>query len=524
MRYLQVKYIKNIIFAICFIASAGFIGFHKTINLAPQSLHYWRQADCTSQTLNYFKDGMDFFSPRIHNYGWTDDSHTAGEFPILYYFTAFLYHFLGQHEWILRGLNLLIYFFGLWALYRLAWHFTGQLLISICFSLLFLASPLLAFYGCNYLPNVPALSMVFLSWLFFYYYVDSKQIKWFYACNTALLFAGLIKPTMLVTWVAIGAVWLFEILRGGIAKKKSTVFNQIWAVIPAFLLVLIPFLTWRLWAENYNKIHDTGYYFLNTIMPIWDMKPNDVSYTFSHIQNDLFKTWFTLPTLCLTVAVILANLILIKKQNQLFFAIFCLILIGTTMYFFAFFRQFMVHDYYSSDLFTIPAISLLLFFYCLKSHFKSVLNNRLLQFAFIILTIMNLFNAQHEFEARYDKAGLNDFHLARYNIHEIRQFINKNTPISAQDTIISLPDISPNTSLYYYDRRGYTYWNFGPTIIWSKDWMKLMIKNHHCKYLIINDISSNQLDSIRPFLKQPLAELDSTILVYDLAKVVSDVQ
>ena len=529
MRYLNIKYLKTVIFTVCFVASAGFIGFHKIINVAPQSLHYWRQADCTSQTLNFFKDGMDFFSPRIHNYGWTDDSHTAGEFPILYYFTAFLYHFLGQHEWILRGVNLLIYFIGLWALYRLAWHFTGQLVVSICFSLLFLASPLLAFYGSNYLPNVPALSMVFLSWLYFYYYVDSKQIKWFYACNAALLFAGLIKPTLLVTWVAIGTIWLFEILRGVITKKKSTIFNQIWAVVPAFLLVLIPFLAWRLWAENYNKIHATGYYFLNTIMPIWNMKPHDVTYISKQLQDYSLETWFAFPTLITIIGITVLNFAFIKKQNTVYFALFSLISIGKLIYFFCFYRQFMVHDYYATDLFEFAAICILLFLHFIKNNAPAVIKSPITALVFVGFLVYNLQHTKQDFTARYDVKSLkysryNYFPLSRFDIKDIRNFINFKTPITEQDTIISLPDITPNATLYYYDRRGFSYWNFGPTIIWSKDWMKLMIKNHHCKYLIINDINSNQLDSIRPFLKQPLAELDGTILVYDLVKVVNNTQ
>ena len=529
MRYLNIKNLPNLLFIVCFVVSAGVIGFQNVINLAPQSIHYWRQADCTSQTLNFYKDGMDFFSPRIHNMGWTIDGHAAGEFPILYYITAFLYQILGQHEWILRGLNLLFYFVGLWALFRLAWHLTSQLVVSLCYALLFLASPILAFYGVNYLPNVPALSLVFLSWLCFYYFIDNQRIRWFYACNGALLFAALLKPTTLVIWVAIGAVWLFEILRGVITKKKSIVFSKPLAVIPAFLMVLIPFVMWRVWADNYNKIHDTGYYFLRTIMPIWDMKPDDRHHTFKHLQNFALQTWFAEPTLWVIVGIILFNFIMVKKQNRLLFALFSLVFVGIVTYFFSFFIQFTVHDYYATDLFALAAISLLLFLYFLKTNYPTVLEKPLVQALFIAFFIYNLAYTRQDFRARYDlnseKYGQhNNFPLAHFDIQRIRQFINTQTPISEKDTIISLPDISPNATLYYYDRRGYTFWNFGPTTVWSQDWMRLMIQNHHCKYLIVNDLHSNQLDSIRPFLTHPLAQLDSTIFVYDMKELVHQAQ
>jgi Dolichyl-phosphate-mannose-protein mannosyltransferase len=529
MHYPPIKSYPNLFFFVCCVLSAGFIGFHHVINLAPQSIHYWRQADCTSQTLNFFKDGMDFFSPRIHNCGWTLDAHTAGEFPILYYFTASLYHIFGQQEWILRGVDLLIYFVGLWALFRLALHLIENILISICFSLLFLASPMLAFYGVNYLPNVPALSLVFLSWLFFYNYVKTQRLIWFYACNGALLFAGLIKPTTLITWVAIGAIWLFEVLRMIIFKKKSVVFPNFLTVIPAFLMVFIPFVSWRMWADNYNKIHDTGYYFLKTVMPIWDMTLAERENTLRHIEKYALNTWFALPSLWVIVGITVLNIIFVRKQNPLLFALFSLILVGTVFYFLAFFRQFMVHDYYATDLFGFGAISILLFLFFLKTHLPTLIEKPVFQVLFTAFLIFNLNYTRQDFAARYDMTNpkystSNDFPLAHFDIKKVRHFINQSTPITEKDTIVSLPDITPNATLYYYDRRGYSYWNFGPTTIWSKDWMRLMVQNHKCKYLIINDLKSPVMDSIRPFLKQPIAQLDSTIWVYDLKKVVNPMQ
>lgn len=539
MHYSRIKATPNFFFIVCLMLGAGFIGFHHIISLAPQSIHYWRQADCTSQTLNFFKDGMDFFSPRIHNCGWTLDAHTAGEFPILYYMSALLYHIFGEQEWILRGINLLIYFGGLWALFRLALYLTHSSTVSTCFSLLFLASPMLAFYGINYLPNVPALSLVFISWLCFYHYVTTQRLVWFYAFSIALLFAGLIKPTTLVTWVAVGAIWLFEVIsvwlfpkifhsftKKECTNKQSRIFYNLWTVIPAFLMVLICFVSWRLWADNYNKIHDTEYYFLKTVMPIWDMTLAERENTWRHIEKYALNTWFAVPTLWMMAGITILNVLFVKKQNPLFFALFCLILIGTGFYFLAFFRQFMVHDYYATDLFGLGAASLLLSLFLLKKETPSVIRNPVFQAVFIVFLIFNLNYTRQDFEARYDKSNpqyktSNDFPLAQFDIKKVRHFINYNTPITEKDTIISLPDITPNATLYYYDRRGYSYWNFGPTTIWSRDWMRLMIQNHKCRYLVVNDVNSPVLDSLRPHLGHPLAQLDSTIQVYDLKKIVN---
>lgn len=107
--------LHQLLFLTLLISVSLYYGYHKTLSFRPQSVHAWRQADCASITLNYYKNGMNFFKPQVHNL--TSDGGTTGytatsEIPVLYYFSAFLYKIFGPHEMIIRLINMLIFFWA----------------------------------------------------------------------------------------------------------------------------------------------------------------------------------------------------------------------------------------------------------------------------------------------------------------------------------------------------------------------------------------------------------------------------
>ena len=106
----------TILFILVILILSGYYQYHKTLFYPPQSVHAWRQADCASLTLNYYKYGMKFFNPRIHLL--MADNGTSGycspsEIPIFYYTVAVLYKLFGVNESIIKLINLLIFLTGL---------------------------------------------------------------------------------------------------------------------------------------------------------------------------------------------------------------------------------------------------------------------------------------------------------------------------------------------------------------------------------------------------------------------------
>ena len=88
------------------------------LSYPPYSIHAWRQADCLSFTLNFYKENLKFWEPAINGLGVDGQGRTVSEFPIIYYTVAQLWKIFGQHESIFRLINIAIVFFGLFNLHR----------------------------------------------------------------------------------------------------------------------------------------------------------------------------------------------------------------------------------------------------------------------------------------------------------------------------------------------------------------------------------------------------------------------
>jgi 4-amino-4-deoxy-L-arabinose transferase-like glycosyltransferase len=177
----------------------------KILQFPPHSAHSWRQADCASLALNTWQDGF-AFAPRVHNV-IEGDGRTCAEFPFFYYATALFYPVFGDADWIMRSLMLGFWLIGLWSLSRLIWHLSESRWLALGLVWWLFCSPILLFYGINYLPNVPTLGLVFTAWLCFFYFYRSNEKKWLWAFQLIFLLAAVIKPTILVSWAAIFIVF-----------------------------------------------------------------------------------------------------------------------------------------------------------------------------------------------------------------------------------------------------------------------------------------------------------------------------
>ncbi len=71
------------------------------------------------------------------------DGKAANEFPIVYYFVSLIYSIFGEHEFILRMVNLLISFVGFIALFKLVY-----LIIRDSFYAYFFYVFVIKFNGC----------------------------------------------------------------------------------------------------------------------------------------------------------------------------------------------------------------------------------------------------------------------------------------------------------------------------------------------------------------------------------------
>jgi len=170
---------------ILFILLLLIIGYHyhyqEIVVKPPISIHMWRQADCASIAYNYYQNGMNFFHPEMHNL-MSDDLTSGcniGECPLINYFVAILYKVFGFSDIWYRLVVLIIYFSGLFALYKLFELFIKSKFWSISLSILFFASPNLVYYGNNFISDSPAFSFTLIGWYFFFRFYYQSRKKYF---------------------------------------------------------------------------------------------------------------------------------------------------------------------------------------------------------------------------------------------------------------------------------------------------------------------------------------------------------
>ena len=233
----------QLLFILILFLVALFFGYQQIIFNRPQSIHKWRQADAASLALNYYQNGMHFFAPEVNNL--TSDGGTSGkcmtsEVPILYYSTAILYKVFGYHDFLFRLLNTLLFFFGLFYLFKTIFLLSKDTFWSIALTLLIFSSPVLVYYGNNYLSNSTAFAFTLVGWYFFIRFLMEKQRRLFYISLVIFFCAAMFKVTALFSLFAIAGVYLLEIIKvksipeiaGQFVKRKHFIF-------PVLLVVML---------------------------------------------------------------------------------------------------------------------------------------------------------------------------------------------------------------------------------------------------------------------------------------------
>ena len=123
-----------LLFLFICLVSAILFSYPYLINLPPQTLHLWRQSDCLAFALNYY-DGQEFFQPRVYNF-LNDSGLCAGECPLIYYTVGKIWQLTGVQYWIFKCIQLLIFYTGAWALFKLSVGITqsrvGSFFIITC--------------------------------------------------------------------------------------------------------------------------------------------------------------------------------------------------------------------------------------------------------------------------------------------------------------------------------------------------------------------------------------------------------
>jgi hypothetical protein len=485
--------------------------YQQVLFYYPQSADIWRQADCASFAYNYYQHGMHFFEPEVHNM-LSGTGKAVGECPLIYYCVAILYKLFGPHIFIFRLFNLIIFYLGLTALFRLTYRLTNDIFIAIITPLLLFSSPLILFYANNFLSDVPSLSFVFMALNRLLHYKESGRLKDFWISLLFFTLAALLKANAVIALVAIGSLFFIE-WSGWNVRERSLLFKHNMINAFGFFLSLLLIVGWYHWAIHYNEINHS--IFLGTKSwpgwPLWEVSEGDFSsslVTFFYNLKDLF----TLPLSAMFF--FLVPFLMFNLGRLSFFqkGFFLFLLLGVCMFFLFFFVGFREQGYYYINLMLLPVCCFIFSAFCMKERFPVVFYSRAFKGMVIALLLVTVYNGKASTKVFYHNGWkhvqLNpDFYDAGLIPYE------RSLGIKAEDVVLSVPDKTPNASLYQLNTKGWSNYGF-PDGQLDIAGIESRI-NEGCKYLVVNGESFAGDSVLFPYMGSLLGSFKS-IRFYNL--------
>lgn len=494
------------IFLLLLLALSWWFNYHVTFTEPPQSVHTWRQTNGLSIARIYYQYNVPFLQPEIHNQisaqGLSGKS--AGEFPVIYYTVAQLWKITGPSEASFRLLHLFLLFIGLLMLFRLLSDITGDSISAGFVSMLVFTSPMVIFYGPNFLPDVPSLSITFIAWFSLYRFSQSGKYR-------SLIFSALffslaisLKITSALSFIALGGWILLEMF---FLKPSQRIFSFRWVQILPFVLGGFLVLVWYLYVEKYNALHG-GSFSYHGIWPVWSMSGEQ----FTRITDALDKIWFKeffWPPLQYATLVIWMFLIVNIRKLPLFLGYLLIVMpLGLLGILLLWFQVLEGHDYYMITQIQVLVVVWGAFVYYLRQLPAKFAIPRGLVMVILFLVLAQNGRVRHL--ARYEGWMNEGFKLHLEALTEIEPYF-VTWGIEPEAKVISIPDPSINASLYYMNRKGYT--NFASDFSREEEFKRRISQG--AGFLIVNDSTLLNSDPVQKFTGYRIGEYRN-LSVYDL--------
>ncbi len=475
------------------LALIGFFYFYHIILFSPpQSIHRWRQADCLSITLNYYQHGMNFIKPELHLQisDNMDSGYAACEAPLLYYFVALLYKIFGPHEFIYRMVNMLILFIGLGALFRISLRLLHNFVAAAFVPLLVFVSPVMAYYGNNFLTDSTALALVFIGWWQYLRYIEKGNYKLYAVAILLFSLAGLLKVTLLINLAALGCLGIVWHLRIRILRDHRQLFPGAMASFLPMMMSLVIVAAWYLYAIYYNRLHNTTA-FLTSITPWWAVSKEYRKEIAPMILGNM-PIYYSLFIRYLLLAALLVYIIFFRHIPKYLGILTALLIAGGFIYINLYFTQFIFHDYYLIVLFSSIAFLVLAALLAIKHKYPRIFGSWIFAVSLIVILVFNIIHARKEMQRRY--FGSKRETPVFESLFTVRPYLNS-IGVKPADRIISIPDYTYCYTLYLMNQPGYRIAKIDST---TPALICEMI-DHGARYLVVNDSTYLNKPELRDF-------------------------
>lgn len=490
------------IFLVIFIAVSLIYSYDEILFLPAQSIHLWRQCDCLSQAMTYYRDGSSFFEPAVYNLGSDGTGRAVSDFPAIYYLTAKIWNFTGPVESVMRMINILIFILGMSALFKISERVLKDSLFALFIVILLFSSPFLVYYANNFLMDVPAFSFALVGMYFFMRFYFSKKQLHLYLFAASFAIAGLLKISALMGFLAVFGVFLFDVIGVKFNNGQKVFQKPIIQLIP-FALVFIVQIVWFLWVKHYNETYNQGI-FLTHIIPLWSLSGSEIKEVFLYLKEHARWDYFRPEISAFIALVFFATLLFWKYANLTLQTLSTFLVLGLLAFCLLFFQLLKDHDYYMINLLIAVPVILVSFAWMMKYRIPRFYKFIVFRIVLVAILIHSVDFARRRIDGRYNPQSWQNKDYVDYKskFRKLPDYF-KTIGLEPNSVVISLPDPSVNVSLYMMNRRGWTNYNIQnrPEIIQQKIDMG-------ANYLIISDPQLLDFPEIRPFLKNSVGEFE----------------
>ena len=493
--------IRYVVLGILLLFLALFYNYFHIMFLSPFGQHIWRQCDGASFMWTYTYVSMNFFEPSTINL-LNGDGKMVAEFPIVYYIAACLNKLFVYHEWWIRVIHFMFFLGGLFCLSSISTQLTRNQYVGIILPLILFTSPIIVFYSNNYLPDVAAVSASIIGLYWFLKYRINHHNSYYFLSVLFFSLCGLLKPTALNVFLAMGVLWFFEqMLNFQIASNPIFRKRDFWMF---FIVVAVVFL-WNLFIIKYNKIHES-IYIQAFVKPMWKPSDTTIYETYMRLTTQWFKLFIDFPFIYLGLIASVFCIIPFKKAERwisIFVLSLVLILVINTL---MFYHQVFHHEYYLIVFIPLLLAAIILSYIKLNAYNFKYWNYIKIVFLFLFVFFLNM-NMHRTHRYLYHLENNYAWDDAFQNYYQITPELRAHG-ISRNDKIVCWGDFTTSISLFLLDQRGYT--GYYLPYVDKAYFTKLGVK-----YLVINNDLEPNDPRIIP-LKTNLVFRKNKIDVYSL--------
>lgn len=501
-----------------------------SIQKGAYSIHMYRQSDCLSWAKNYLEDGFRFFKPAVHWVKFDHNDKTVGEFPILFYLVSLLWGVFGQHEFIFRLVNLLIVYLGLFYVFKFTWDVTASSFWSLFTPVFLFTSPVLVYYGNNFIVNAPSFGLALIALYQYWKYLQTGKVKFLIISCSIYLIAGLLKVPAFISFVAVLFLQSLSHFRYFRDLVKMPRIGKLWHFVPMAGVIVI-FIAWVLWAREYNHQNISGMFELG-IRPIWGVDLNYGLYLGTQLFTQLSPSFFNHTAIVIILALFTWVIIKFRNSDKYLTSLTVVIFLGIVSYMVIFFQGFTVHDYYLTNLLVFIPLVLITFLNYLKKNRIGLFYSRTFRGLSIVALLLLIYSTMVIQRMKYDlrdtfvkhsiildqntKGFYNYVHKEYENnlkaLTSISPYLRE-LGIQRTDPVLSLPDPSPNITLYMMDQKGRSGYGLNrPDGTYRMD----ECIESGIRYMIINDPAFLSNDFIKPYIHTKIGEYEN-VQIFKLA-------